>query len=636
MRRAFASMPAPGPLFVATLTITLALVCSQAWAEPIRVLIAPQDSAVAVADLLQAQEGFEFEVTPLSYSLGLLDAETLEGFDVVVVWCNQTLTPVASQQAGDALADFVDGGGGVVEMAFAHYLPNNAIRGRWRNQPYASIGAVERTTIFTPGQLGQIDVPNHPIMDGIDTLSVNRFRTGDAELLSGAQRVASYDDGQILVATREDKAGRTAWLGIYPSAPGEITGDWQRMLAQAVGWAGQPLSLSAGGPYRIEEGTETLMLDASGSDTSIVEFAWDLDGDGEYDDAQGPTVEVDTLNLDGPGQYSYGLQVEDEEGRIGTATAVVSVSNVAPMFASGPPTSAPLAELYRYQPRIEDPGGDNDPITITLIEGPPGTMIEDGQLTWTSPPDALEQTFAFAIGIDDGDGGTAEQRWEVEVRNVDADMDGVQDAIDNCPGLANPDQADLDGDTIGDRCDTDADGDGLSRREEIVARSDDTDPDTDDDGLNDFDEVNVHGTEPSEADSDGDGIDDPDELERGTDPTNADSDNDGLNDGQEREFGTDPRQADSDRDDLADGVEVELGTDPTEPDSDGDGITDGAEIARGTNPLDPGNNQGGESNKPRSCQQTQGHLPQSPAPLAWLALAAGALLIGKRRRRPWR
>jgi len=46
--------------------------------------------------------------------------------------------------------------------------------------------------------------------------------------------------------------------------------------------------------------------------------------------------------------------------------------------------------------------------------------------------------------------------------NDDGDGDGVVDSRDNCPGVANPDQADADFDDLGDACDPDANGGGLS------------------------------------------------------------------------------------------------------------------------------------------------------------------------------
>ena len=74
----------------------------------------------------------------------------------------------------------------------------------------------------------------------------------------------------------------------------------------------------------------------------------------------------------------------------------------------------------------------------------------------------------------------------------DADGDGVPDASDTCVIAANPDQADLDHNGIGDACD---------------------DPDIDHDGLSNAYEVNISHTNPLVADTDGDGCADTAELQ---------------------------------------------------------------------------------------------------------------------------
>lgn len=77
--------------------------------------------------------------------------------------------------------------------------------------------------------------------------------------------------------------------------------------------------------------------------------------------------------------------------------------------------------------------------------------------------------------------------WSVTITYTvcDGDGDGAEEHVDNCVGLANPDQADLDGDRIGDPCDDDVDGDAAPNAKDnclVVPNSSQSDLDGDGSG----------------------------------------------------------------------------------------------------------------------------------------------------------
>jgi hypothetical protein len=69
--------------------------------------------------------------------------------------------------------------------------------------------------------------------------------------------------------------------------------------------------------------------------------------------------------------------------------------------------------------------------------------------------------YSFEIDIIDPAGNRTTGPVLALIVDTDADDDGVSDDVDNCPAVANTDQANFDGDTVGDACDEDDDNDGV-------------------------------------------------------------------------------------------------------------------------------------------------------------------------------
>jgi hypothetical protein len=207
----------------------------------------------------------------------------------------------------------------------------------------------------------------------------------------------------------------------------------------------------------------------------------------------------------------------------------------------------------------------------------------------------------------------------------DSDGDGVLDSVDNCPDVANGDQADSDNDTVGDACD--GCPDDANKNDPGTCGCGIADTDTDSDGTPDCvdscpgdgtkTEPGVCGCGNPETDTDSDGTPDcvdncPDDNAKtepgvcgcGTPETVTDSDGDGFvdcldafpDDGSEW-LDTDNDKTgnnadlDDDNDGMPDAYEEANGHDPlvddSQADADGDGRNNLLEFKRGTDPNDP-------------------------------------------------
>jgi hypothetical protein len=181
----------------------------------------------------------EIQAEPNVTAVDLFDAsnatptlDQLQQYDIVVPFGNNMFFD--SRMLGNNLADYVDGGGIVVQYGFSHAGPGDpaGINGRWLRDGYNPYDYSEDLET-NPFSLGAFNA-GHPLMAGVTTLNSTfaNIVTPDP----AATEVAQNNLGESLVAFRPVGTQTTIGVTAYVGSGATESGDWGKVVVNAGNW----------------------------------------------------------------------------------------------------------------------------------------------------------------------------------------------------------------------------------------------------------------------------------------------------------------------------------------------------------------------------------------------------------------
>jgi PKD repeat protein len=218
-----------------------------------------------------------------------------------------------------------------------------------------------------------------------------------------------------------------------------------------------PPQADTGGPYFGSEGS---VIDIFGSVSDpgqdVFTFEWDLDFDGEYDDATGANPSWIWYD---DGVYNISLRVSDGDSGSDVDFNTVTIGNIPPTAFSGGPYFGIEGTQVMISGSVQDPGNDTFLFEWDFDDSD-GITYEDAQgpnATWTWPDD-FSGTIYLRVTDDDGDFGYDFASITISNSQPEAEAAGPYSIPEGGDLILSGSATDLGADTFSYEWDLDGDG----------------------------------------------------------------------------------------------------------------------------------------------------------------------------------
>lgn len=291
--------------------------------------------------------------------------------------------------------------------------------------PGAIIAEANSMTTGVVDIRGMTPTGGHTDRDGLtglgsDTIAVVPSESG----VTSQWTLRTLGDGEIAFVSNGNNGGEhPSWESTVAGGAGAynaVIRNFAFSAEFAMSDPGAP-EITFDSPFTADEGAAvTLAVTVDDLEGDTFSYSWDLDDDGTFgENADAATYDIAAGTTDGSSALRIGVQAVDSAGNTSTRYRNLRVLNVAPSVTSDPVLTTSVGASYRYPMEVLEPAGALDPLTFTVLTGPERlTVSPEGIVQWTPNESDVTlpgETVRVEVQVEDGDGGSDMQGWELSV-----------------------------------------------------------------------------------------------------------------------------------------------------------------------------------------------------------------------------